>query len=166
MRSGHLTALLVVLAVAGCGGDDEPSSVGPGSSGTTTPSAPEAKVPQFELVETFALDYLGREPAVRKECPELDWVEDDAKKRELAPFSGTARTEILACDGVVYLAYIEYEDAAAAEAGLAPALLPYLAADETTVVMPTVGMDEPTASRFLRALRSQCACGEIIRPAA
>lgn len=165
MRSRHLTSLLAVLAVAGCGGDAEPSAGSPDSSSTTA-SAPETNVLQFDQVETFALDYLEGESAASKECQELDWVEDDAEKKELAPFTGTERTEILACDGVLYLAYIEYEDAAAAEAGLAPALLPYLVADETTVVMPTVGVDEQTASGFLEALRTQCACGEIIRPAA
>lgn len=164
MRSRHLTSLLAVLTVAGCGGDDEPSSVSPDTSSTTA-SAPATNVPQFDQVETFTLDYLEGESAVSKECKELEWVEDDAEKEELAPFTGTETTEILTCDGVLYLAYIEYEDAAAAEAGLAPALLPYLVADETTVVMPTVGMDEQAASRFLEALRAQCACGEIIRPA-
>lgn len=55
---------------------------------------------------------------------ELSWVEDEAQKQTLVPFTGTKATELLTCDDVPYLAYLEYTDAAAAKEELAPRCCP------------------------------------------
>ena len=170
MTRRSLTPLLVVLTLfAGCGGDDDSggttASPGPTSSETAeTPSGASTGTLSFEQVENFTLRHLEGEAAVKEECKELMWVKDAAQKKELAPFTGTKSVEVLTCDDVPYLAYIEYADAAAAEAGLAPALVPYLIAGDTTVAMPLVGLDETVASGYLEALRAECACGKITRP--
>ena len=166
MTRRGLTPLLVVLAlVAGCGGDDDSGDEAtPPAETTEAPAGGGSGSLAFEQVETFTLRHLEGEAAVKEECKELEWVEDAARKKELAPFTGTRSVEVLTCDDVPYLAYIEYADAATAKAGLAPAAVPYLIAGETNVVMPLVGLDEQVASGYLEALKAECACGEITRP--
>jgi hypothetical protein len=149
----------MAFPVVACGGDEEAGTVT--SEPTPTNSAGTL---QFDQVENFTLTYLEGEKAVRSECKELSWVEEESQKRELAPFTGTKSTEVLTCDEVPYLAYLEYEDAAAADEGLASALLPYLLVGDTTIVMPLAGVDEATASRYLEAVEAECACGELIQP--
>lgn len=150
------------MILAGCGGGDEAETTTSGSASTPTSTASTEL--QFDQVEGFTLDYLEGQ-AAGEACKELAWVEEEAQKEELAPFVGAKATEVLACDDFPFVAYLEYEDAAAAEEGLAPALLPYLMATDTTVVMPLVGLDEATASGYLEALEAECACGEIVQPA-
>lgn len=164
MRNWQLSLVLAVLALAGCGGDDGSESATT-SAGEGAPSTAESGELQFAQVESFTLNYLEGAPAVSKECNDLGWVEDQAQAQELAPFIGTKTVEVLTCDDVPYLAYLEYEDATAAEEGLASALLPYLAASDTTVVMPLIGLDEATAADYLEALKGECACGEVVEPA-
>ena len=156
----RLSSLFALLVLAGCGGgDDEPGAETSGDTGASSTSAPL----QFDQVEGFTLDLLQEDAEVSAECERLEWVEREAEKRELAPFTGTEAFEVLTCDGIPYLAYVEYVDDAAATEGLAPALLPYLA-DGTAVVMPLVGMDEGLASSYLEALKGECSCGEVVEP--
>ena len=100
---------------------------------------------------------------MNRECREIRWVRDEREKQALAPFEGTEATEVLACDDVPYVAYLEYEDAAAAEEGLASALLSYVVAGDTSVVMPLVAVDEKTASAYLDTLTAECDCGEVVK---
>ena len=169
MRHSQAIFLLVLaVALAGCGGGDEAASdsaggtSAQGNAGTQGSERPPAL--RFGDVEGFTLEHLKGEGTVREECENQRWVESEAQKRKLAPFSGTRRVEVLACDGVAHLAYLEYENKAVAEDGLAGALLAYLVAAETTVVMPLVALDEPTALDYLEALKAECACGEVVRP--
>lgn len=158
----YLVPLLVVLAVGGCGGDDAGSTITSGSAEASAPA--DSGVLRFEQVKSFTLRHLEGEAGVRKQCKELGWVEEGARKRELAPFKGTRTVEVLTCDEVPYVAYVEYRDAAAAKSGLAPARVPYLLVGDVTVAMPLVGLDERTASGYLKALKAKCACGEIVEP--
>jgi len=164
----RFATLAVALALLGCGGGDDggsDSAAGTPGSGAGG-SAGDAASLEFGQVESFTLDYLSGEAPVSKECGELRWVRDEQEKRALAQFTGTEVSEVLACDDVPYLAYLEYEDAAAAKQGVASALLPYLLADDTTVVMPLVAVDEQIASRYLEALSMECGCGEVVKPTA
>lgn len=172
----HLIPLLMILALTGCGSDGDEAGSTKGSSPTASESSPttpeststangaESATLSFDQVEGFTLAHLEGEGPVSEECDELGWVEDEAQKRELAPFTGTKAAEVLTCDDVPYLAYLEYEDPMAAQEGLAPALLPYLVAGKTNVVMPLIALDETTASAYLEALRSECSCGEVVQP--
>ena len=155
-----LCSLLALLVLAGCGGEDE--ETGAETSSDTSTSSTSAAL-QFDQVESFTLDYLEEDSKTSAECKQLEWVEDEAEKKKLAPLTGTETVEVLTCDGIAYLAYVEYADDAAATEALAPALLPYLA-DETVVVMPLVGIDEVVASSYLEALKGECSCGEVVQP--
>jgi len=166
MRCG-LASLLLALGLFGCGGGED-GGAGTSTSAPTAASAGASAEPgslEFELVEGSTRDYLAGEAAVSKECDELEWLRDEAEKRELAPFSGTELTEVLACDDVPYVAYLEYGSAGAAEEGTAGALLPYLVAEGTTIVMPLVALDEKVASAYLDSLAAECGCGEVVEPA-
>jgi hypothetical protein len=157
-----MAALAAVILLVGCGGDEEGGST-PGADGPS-PGGTNGTL-DFEQVKTLTTDQL-EDKAGLEECEELGWVEDKEQKRLLAPFKQTKRIELLACDGVPYLAYIEYGDASEAEKSLAAALLPYLVAGETTVVIPLAGIEEQVAADYLAALEAECACGEIVKPGA
>ena len=163
----RLAPLLGALALLGCGGGEDggaETSTSGADTGSAGASAERGSL-EFELVEGWTIDYLAEEPAAGKECDDLEWVRDEGEKQELAPFTATELTEVLACDDVPYVAYLEYGDDAAAEEGTAGALLPYLVAEETTIVMPLVALDEKVASAYLDALTAECGCGEVVEPA-
>ncbi len=167
MRYRHLTPLLALLALVGCGGDDDASTTksgGSGTSSTSTSSSSDSEALGFDKVKSFTLEYLKGKRRVNKECKRLRWVKSASQKRVLAPFPGTTTVELLTCDGVPYLAYLDYRSEAAAKKGLTQALLPYVVDEETTVVMALVGLDGKTASRYLKALKAECDCGKVVRP--
>jgi len=161
MSHRHLLSILALVLLVGCGGDGETETTTSTTSGASTPSATASLT--FNAVEAPSIEYLEGEPAVTKECDDLGWVEDETEKKELAPFTGTTTVEVLACDGVPYVAYLEYEDAGAVDDGLAGALLPYLQED-TTVLMPLIGLDEKIATNYLQTLEEDCGCGELVEP--
>lgn len=162
LRRPGIAALAAVILLAGCGGGDGPDPMPGGRE--SSPGAATGTL-DFKQVEDFTADQLEDEAGL-EECDELGWVDDREQKRLLAPFKETKRVELFACDGVPYLAYIEYGDASEAERSLAAALLPHLVVAETTVVMPLAGIEERVAANYLETLEAECGCGEIVKPGA
>jgi hypothetical protein len=177
MRFRLLTVLLagLCLGLAACGGDDGGEEGGGDRAGTATQEergeeggvdAGDAGEPlAFEQVEDFTIETLGAEPAVKEECKELDWIRTEREKEEKLPrFQGVKSFEALTCEGVPYLLFYVFPDAATAERSLGLSQLPYLVAGGTTAVQPLIAVDERAAVRYLEALREECGCGEIVRP--
>jgi hypothetical protein len=164
----RLIPLVAVLALAACGGDGGDGgadkaggSTATGSGGSASPAQP----PQFDRVKSFTLDHFKGDSAVAGECRKLAWVEDPNRKGALLPaFPGTTRTEVLTCDDVPYVVYLEYRDAASAQRSLASVQLPYFLAQERIAVTPLVAVDDAPRSRYLAALKTECACGEVVNP--
>jgi hypothetical protein len=160
-----LASFLVVLALAGCGGDDDDNGDGNGG---------ESKPLQFEQVRSFTLEHpKGEDSFVGCENPDWNWVGAQREKQAQTAVTQAKRAETLRCpDGIVNEAlYLEFSDAATARERLdalygqclGEACSPYLVAEHTAVVTPVA--DEKDAA-YLEALKAECGCGEVVTPKA
>lgn len=165
----RLVPVLAVLGLAACGGGDGDSGGGAGTApnapAARTEPAPSGEPLRFEQVEDFTVEHFAALPKGDDGCGDPAWMQGDKAKQQAGmSFPQTKRTEALTCDGVASVVYLEYEDAAAAEQGLASAAIGYLRAGETTVVMPLVTVDTKVAGAYLDALKAECGCGEVVKP--
>lgn len=162
--------LLLALSLTACGGGDEPADAGesPPTTQSDSPTGTASGVLDFATVESLTAERFTSD----KNCVIGIWSENETGIAE--PYLATAttiqqfdcyRTEDQVAVGfperLQQSIFVEFEDAAAADAFVQDQYYAVLLADSRVVVAGT-GLKSVDMAAYLTDIQAACGCGEVV----